>query len=185
VADLPGRVTVLLLEDSLIDAELARSYLAAGGHDYDVLHATDRPGFEAALQGGGIDIILSDYLLPSFDGLQALKLAREALPNVPFLFVSGVVGEEFATDALKQGATDYVMKRNLHRLPAAVERALAEARDRTERRRAEQALRASEVGLRLAVDAARLGLWDFEPATGRMAGDVGCTLLGFGDKDID
>ncbi|WP_374447974.1 response regulator [Stella sp.] len=181
-------VTILLLEDSQIDAELARSYLAAGGAgDHRVIHVADRAGYEAALDAGGIDIILADYLLPGFDGLQALAMARRRAPDVPFLFVSGVVGEEFATDALKQGATDYVMKRNLVRLPAAVERALAEARDRSERRRAEQALRASEVGLRLAVDAARLGLWDLDPATGRVACDRRCrTLFGIlGDAEID
>ena len=179
-------VTVLLLEDSQIDAELARSYLGSGDASFSVIHVADREAFEAALDAGGIDIILADYLLPGFDGLQALGLARARVPDVPFLFVSGVVGEEFATDALKQGATDYVMKRSLHRLPAAVDRALMEARERNERRRAEMALRASEVGLRLAVDAARLGLWDLEPATGRMACDRRCRTL-FGiltDADI-
>ncbi|BBK38478.1 hypothetical protein STAQ_35560 [Allostella sp. ATCC 35155] len=182
-----SEVTVLLLEDSQIDAELARSYLAAAGGGYRFVQAGDRPEFEAALAAGGIDIILADYLLPGFDGLQALAIARVQVPTVPFLFVSGVVGEEFATDALKQGATDYVMKRNLHRLPAAVDRALMEARERSERRRAEQALRASEVGLRLAVDAARLGLWDLDPATGRMACDRRCcTLFGIlGEGEID
>ncbi|BBK32939.1 PAS domain S-box-containing protein [Stella humosa] len=187
--DPQGRVTILLLEDSEIDAELTRLHLAAGRHEYQIVHATDRAGFVASLEAGGLDLVLADYLLPGFDGLQALRLARIYAPDVPFLFVSGVVGEEFATDALKQGATDYVMKRNLQRLPAAVDRALTEARERNERRRAELALRASEVGLRLAVDAARLGLWDFEPATGRMACDRRCRSLfgipGDGDFDFD
>lgn len=96
-------VTVLLLEDSQIDAELARSYLDAGDASFSVIHVADREAFVAALDAGGIDIILADYLLPGFDGLQALGLARTRLPDVPFLFVSGIVGEEFATDALKQG----------------------------------------------------------------------------------
>ena len=118
---------------------------------FDLRRATGRQSFMDAIEADGFEIILADYSLPDFDGLTALHIAKARYPDVPFIFVSGVVGEEFATDALKQGATDYVLKRNLMRLPAAVDRALAEARERRDRRRAEAALLESDVRLRLAV----------------------------------
>jgi DNA-binding NtrC family response regulator len=91
-----------------------------------------------------MDLILADYTLPSFDGLSALKLAMKARPDVPFLFVTGTLGEEVAIEALKFGATDYVVKTRLSRLVPSVQRALREAFDRAERKRAEDALRRSE-----------------------------------------
>lgn len=158
-------IRILLLEDSAIDADLLEGHLARSSLNFSIECVASRAAYMNAVGRGEIDIILADYSLPDFDGLTALHVAREALPDVPFLFVSGVVGEEFATDALKQGATDYVLKRNLLRLPAALERALAEARERRERQRAETALQESEVRLRLAVSAARISTWDFDPAT--------------------
>lgn len=158
-------IRILLLEDSAIDAELLEGHLARSSLEFSIECVADRASYMSAIARGGIDIILADYSLPDFDGLTALHVARQELPDVPFLFVSGVVGEEFATDALKQGATDYVLKRNLLRLTAALERALAEARERRERRRAETALQESEVRLRLAVSAARISTWDYDPAT--------------------
>ena len=84
--------------------------------------------FTAALEEFSPDIILSDFSMPGFDGMAALAIARESAPDTPFIFVSGTIGEEYAIRALKSGATDYVLKSNLVRLPAAVERAIAEAR---------------------------------------------------------
>jgi diguanylate cyclase (GGDEF)-like protein/PAS domain S-box-containing protein len=98
------------------------------------------PSFEQALREFAPDVILSDFSMPGFDGMAALALARELAPDTPFIFVSGTIGEEYAIRALKNGATDYVLKSNLLRLPAAVERALAEARERRERRRTEAEL---------------------------------------------
>ncbi len=100
-----------------------------------------REAFAAAAAGQCHDLILADYVLPTFDGLSALALAREHCPHIPFVFVSGTLGEEVAVEALKNGATDYVTKQRLDRLPRAVVRALAEARAHAERRAAEQALR--------------------------------------------
>jgi PAS domain S-box-containing protein len=158
-------VQILLLEDSAIDAELLELHLARSGLPF-VLHCVStRADYMLAIGRGGFDIILADYSLPDFDGITALQVARARVPDVPFLFVSGVVGEEFATDALKQGATDYILKRNLLRLPAALERALAEAHERRERRRVEAALLESEVRMRLAVSAARIATWDYDPVT--------------------
>src|SRR5436309_7782472 len=109
-----------------------------------VMRVDTRETFAAALEREDIDVILSDYSMPGFDGRQALTLAREKRPEVPFLFVSGTIGEDAAIEALKNGATDYVLKHRLMRLIPAVDRALREAEERDERERAEEAMRQSE-----------------------------------------
>jgi PAS domain S-box-containing protein len=141
-------VRILHLEDDATDAELMRSALAQGGVAGDICRVAGESEFIAALDTGGFDLILADYYLPSFDGLTALTLARQKLPGVPFLFLSGFLGEEVALESLKQGATDYVFKHNLKRLSPAVHRALQEAQHRQERLAAEAALQESEVTLR-------------------------------------
>ncbi len=136
----PG-LKVLLLEDSNLDAELVLHQLTEGGIRCVAEQVHSRAGFEAALARGGWDVILADYSLPGFDGSTALRLARERHPDVPFLFVSGAIGEEVAIETLKAGATDYVLKHRLERLVPAVRRALAEAQERAERKRLEAELR--------------------------------------------
>ena len=111
--------------------------------------------FEAALGEDRLDIILADYRLPAYDGLSALRLAKKQRPEVPFIFVSGTMGEDAAIEALTRGATDYVLKDKLSRLVPAVRRALQESRDRRERKRAEMALAQSEVKMRYILDFAR------------------------------
>ena len=128
---------ILLLEDSLLDAELIREQLSQVEPKVEIRAAQSRAEFVKALEDRGFDLILSDFSLPDFDGMSALEMARAQVPDVPFIFVSGVLGEEVAIDSFRHGATDYVLKQRLIRLPAAVERALAEARERAERRRAE------------------------------------------------
>lgn len=159
---------ILMVEDSPLDAELTCAELADGGLDFRVTRVDTHDAFRAALGLGDIDLILSDYVLPTFSGLSALEMARELRPEVPFIFLSGALGEELAIDSLKNGATDYVIKQRLARLVPAVRRAIGEARERAERRRAEDALRRSEQQLRLAVEAARLGTFDLDVTTGRM-----------------
>ena len=141
---MPRALRILSIEDDPKDAELIQAQLEAEEFVCEVTRVDTQEALLASLERGGMDLILADYTLPSFDGLSALKLAIKACPNVPFIFVSGVVGEEFATNALKRGAHDYILKRNLTRLPTAVDRALSEARVRTDRQRAESALSASE-----------------------------------------
>ena len=131
-------VRLLFVEDSLLDAELIVLALRRGGLDVAVEQVADAASFTAALTRGGFDLILSDYQLPGFDGLEALQLARRHAPETPFIFVSGVMGEERAVETLKEGAVDYVLKQRLTRLPSAVRRALDEARERRERREAEE-----------------------------------------------
>jgi diguanylate cyclase (GGDEF)-like protein len=128
-------IRLLLTEDVVSDAELEVRELTRAGLRFTHRVADTEAAFVAALREFVPDVILSDFSMPAFDGMAALALAREHSPETPFIFVSGTIGEEYAIRALKNGATDYVLKTNLVRLPAAVERALAEARERDERRR--------------------------------------------------
>lgn len=143
---------ILYLEDDPKDAELVQATLEAEGVASHVTRAEGEPDFLASLKEGDFDLILADYTLPSFDGISALKIAKEIRPEVPFIFVSGTLGEEVAIEALKLGATDYVFKTRLSRILPSVQRALREAEEKIQRRRAEDALRASEESLRLIVD---------------------------------
>ena len=135
---------VLLLEDSPLDAELTVSTLETGGIAAQVKRVETREDYAAAIAHGGFDVILADYALPNFDGVSALKIAATQVPEIPFIFVSGSIGEELAIECLKQGATDYVLKDRLVRLVPCVNRAMREARDRRERKRAEEALMHNE-----------------------------------------
>jgi diguanylate cyclase (GGDEF)-like protein/PAS domain S-box-containing protein len=130
-------IRVLLTEDVAADAELEVRELKRAGLRIDHRIVESEESFERALREFAPDVILSDFSMPHFDGMAALALARELAPDTPFIFVSGTIGEEYAIRALKNGATDYVVKSNLVRLPAAVERAITEARERREKRRAE------------------------------------------------
>ena len=132
---------VLLLEDSALDAELIAEQLEGTGLRHRLTRVVTRAEFVAALQDERRDLILADFVLPAFDGMSALDIARGLNPDAPFIFVSGTLGEEIAVEALKRGATDYVLKQRLERLPPTVLRALAEAHERTERQRAQSELR--------------------------------------------
>ncbi|WP_157217539.1 hybrid sensor histidine kinase/response regulator [Flavisphingomonas formosensis] len=134
-------IRVLHLEDSAIDAELIGEYLRRAARPCTVERVWSRADFVRALEENRYDLIIADHQLPAFDGEAALAIAREIAPETPFVFVSGTLGEDVAVEALKRGATDYVVKQRLHRLPAVVDRALAEAHERSERRRAEEELR--------------------------------------------
>jgi DNA-binding response OmpR family regulator len=116
-------IRVLLAEDVPTDAELAVRELKRAGMRVTWRVADTEETFRNALAEFGPHVILSDFSMPQFDGMAALHLARELAPDIPFLFVSGTLGEDYAIRALKNGATDYVLKTNLIRLPAAVERA--------------------------------------------------------------
>jgi signal transduction histidine kinase len=141
-------LTILVLEDSLADAELEVALLEEAGFACRWGRAQTREEFLSRLQSGSYDLILADYSLPGFDGLSALKLVRAQGLDVPFILVSGTVGEETAIESLKAGATDYVLKPRLSRLVPVVERALQEHEEHRHRRQAEEALRASEAELR-------------------------------------
>lgn len=122
--------------------------------------------FAVALEQGDIDLILADYTLPSFDGASALELAAHKRPDVPFIFVSGTLGEEVAIEALKAGATDYVLKTRLARIVPSVRRALREARARVELRLSEEALKRSETYLAEAQKLSRTGCFAWDVSSG-------------------
>src|SRR5512144_2114246 len=129
--DTKSKLRILNLEDNRDDCELIRSCLIREGVECDLVRVETGGDFEAAVRHGDFDLILADYSLPSFDGLSALKMAKETRPEMPFIFVSGAIGEEVAIEALKQGATDYVLKDRLSRLAAAIKRALLEVEEQT------------------------------------------------------
>src|SRR3981081_886888 len=138
---------ILSIEDDPKDTELIQDLLETEGIACEVTRVDTQAALLASLEQGGIDLILSDYTLPSFDGISALKFAMKTCPDVPFIFVSGTLGEEVAIEALKIGATDYVLKTSLSRLVLWVVRAQREATQKVESRRAEEALRQSEAYL--------------------------------------
>jgi signal transduction histidine kinase len=139
---------IILVEDDISDAELVKFTLRQLGLPHTVERVDTREDFLKVLSGGMPDVILSDYHLPSFDGLAALELSQELFPDVPFIFVTGTLGEERAIETLKRGASDYVLKTRLSQLVPAVHRALRAARERAERKRAEERLRESHEQLR-------------------------------------
>ena len=159
---------VLLLEDNPHDAELIQAFLQADGFTCDITRVQTQAEFTTALSRLQLDVILADYQLPSFDGLSALKLALAARAELPFIFVSGTLGEEVAIEALKTGATDYVLKSGLMRLAPSVRRALGEAEDRAERKKAEQALRRSEAYLAEAQRLSHTGSFGWNVETGQI-----------------
>jgi signal transduction histidine kinase len=134
---------ILLVEDNAPHAQLVEHFLRESGLQFQLTRVETRDAFVEALEQRPPDMILSDYALPSFDGYSALALAREKAAHVPFIFVTGTMGEEVAIETLKNGATDYVLKTRLGRLGPAVARAMREAADRTQRQRAEEKLRRS------------------------------------------
>ena len=159
---------ILLLEDDPGDVELIQELLEVDHFDCEVTRLQTRPEFLAALESAEIDLILADYKLPSFDGLSALKLAASTRPDLPFIFVSGTIGEVVAIVALKIGATDYVLKTRLERLVPSVQRALREARERAERRKAEEALRRSEMYLAEAQRLSHTGSFGWNVSSGEI-----------------
>jgi len=136
---------ILHLEDDLQDAELVEATLTGEGFDCEVRVVSSRDEFISALKERPFDLILADFALPGFDGMSALGMVRQDHATLPFIFVSGRLGEEAAIDSLRNGATDYVLKSRLSRLGPAVSRALSEVRERAELRKAEEALRKSEM----------------------------------------
>ncbi len=141
-------VHILMLEDDVADAELTEFALRKGGLSFSLDRVETKDEYVKALVDQRPTLILSDYSLPGFNGHDALHLALEKCPETPFIFVTGTMGEEVAIETLKSGATDYVLKTRLSRLTPAVNRALREAQERAQHRRAEEQLRESHRQLR-------------------------------------
>ncbi len=158
---------ILYLEDDLSDAELVQETLAVEDIPCQLTRVETEAEFVTSLREGGSDLIFADYTLPSFDGLSALKIARQQSPRVPFIFVSGTLGEEVAIEALKVGATDYVFKTRLSRIVPSVRRALREA-ERIELSRSEEALRRSEAYLTEAQKLSLTGSFGWDVRSGEI-----------------
>jgi PAS domain-containing protein len=153
-------VRVLQLEDSPTDAELIQRRLRADGFEAFCRVVPDEFAFRHALADFAPQVILSDFSLRGFDGLSGLEIARAMAPSTPFIFVSGTIGEERAIEALKRGATDYVLKDNLRRLVPAIRSALRQAQVAVARELAEDMLRRSESRLQDIINTSRDWIWE-------------------------
>lgn len=131
---------ILHLEDDINDAELIKSFISEEGISCEIMHVDSRNDFLSSLEGCRYDLILADFSLPSFDGLSALDMVKERCPDIPFVLVTGSLGEELAVETLKKGATDYVLKDRLLRLVPSIKRALDEADERAKRKKLEEEL---------------------------------------------
>jgi PAS domain S-box-containing protein len=155
-------INILHLEDSVLDSELIRSKIECGGIPHTYFLADTEDEYLRLLKTEPIDIILSDYFLPDYNGSAALKVAREKYPSIPFVFISGTMGEDSAIESMLNGATDYVLKNKLERLVPAINRALHERELEEKHIEAEIALLESENLLREAQKLAHLGVWTWQ-----------------------
>jgi len=129
-----AKIKILLLEDNKSDADLLQYELKRSGFNFTATVVQTREGFESALESFDADIILSDYSLPSFDGLSAFKIKQKKCPDIPFIIVSGTIGEENAVELIKNGVTDYSLKDKLFALGPKITRALKEAKERSDKK---------------------------------------------------
>ncbi|MBS9760602.1 hybrid sensor histidine kinase/response regulator [Pseudomonas mosselii] len=170
-------LSLLLVEDSSMDAELTLLCLERSGLQVQSRLVFDHVGVEHALREDSYDLILCDCVLPGSSGTDVLAIVQRLAPDIPFIFLSGIYGEEHAVEMIRLGATDYVLKKNLPLLPKAVHRALTEVHERQRRRRAEEALADVEARARIAIDAAGMGSWDFRPQENLLLWDDRCKTL--------
>ena len=154
------RLRVLLVEDNAMDAEMIVRALRQAGFDPEWTRVDREEDYLACLREG-VDVILSDHAMPSFSGPRALELLSESGLGIPFLTVSGTIGEEVAVESMKRGAADYLLKDRLSRLGQAVRHCLDEREMRLQQQRAEEALRESDERLKLALAASRMGVWEW------------------------
>ncbi|WP_268796678.1 response regulator [Pseudomonas huanghezhanensis] len=173
----PTLLKLLLIEDSPHDAELTLLTLEAAGLSIDSTLVYDHHGAEKALMAQRFDLILCDFLLPGSSGADVLHCALALAPKTPFIFLSGIFGEQHAVEMMRLGAVDYVLKQNLKMLPKAVSRAVAEVSEREHRRRAEETLLDAEVRAHLAIGAAEMGVWTYDPVRGELFWDARCRAL--------
>ena len=144
-ADAAGRgARILIVEDEAWDAELAQRLLTSAGLGFTAVVVETRESFVAQLTAFRPDVILSDFHLPGFSGETALEIAQQQCPHIPFIFWSGVLGDDAAVELIKRGATDYVLKDRPARLPSVIYRALAEAEQQTQLAQLEDQLREAQ-----------------------------------------
>src|ERR1700682_1935178 len=162
-------IRILNLEDNPVDAGLIALELTGAALDFAITRVTTEWAFRDALESSGHDVILAGYNLPGLDGEVALRIARDLAPDIPFIFVSASLGAEQAVQALREGATDYIIKDRLSRLPSAITRALTEKRDRELHQRTQDALPHSEERFQYAARATQEVILDWNLNTDRVS----------------
>ncbi|HLM78220.1 MAG TPA: response regulator [Rubrobacteraceae bacterium] len=178
---------VLVVEDSEADALLLVHELRRGGYE-PIYRRVDTPeAMEEALgDATSWDVVVSDYHMPRFEAPEALKILRRQGYDTPFIIISGRIGEDVAVEAMKAGAHDYIMKDNMTRLCATIERGLEEAEARRERKQAEEALRASEASYRAIFDSSNDAIFVHDLETGAIldVNQKACAILGYSRKEL-
>lgn len=176
---------VLMVEDSIADSEIILYELKKARLRIESKIVSSKPDFLREIVDFNPDIILSDFSMPSFDGLSALKITKKIRPEVPFVFVSGTIGEERAIEALKCGATDYILKDHLNGLIPKIKRALKEAKERMDKQEAERKLKKSQRNLTEAQRVAKMGNWEHDLITNEVTwSDMIYSLLGYDKNEI-
>jgi PAS domain S-box-containing protein len=170
------KIKILHLEDSKKDSALIRSLIDSGGIGHDYFFVDIEKDYLETLEKENIDIILSDYSLPGYSGDKALKVAREKYAHIPFIFISGTIGEDAAIQAMVNGAKDYVLKNKLERLVPAIKRALNECELENEKKQSKDALSDSETRYRRLFETAKDGILILDAETG-MITDVNPYLI--------
>jgi PAS domain S-box-containing protein len=179
-------VRILHLEDDAVDMQLVQATIETAGMACQITVVQSRDQFSEALRKREYDVILADYSLPGYDGLSALRLTQQVCPHIPFILVSGTMGEDPAIETLTEGATDYVLKQKLSRLVPAVKRALREAENRRERERMENVLRESEERFRTLAEKSLVGVYIIQDRLFRYVNPAFAEILGYGlDEIID
>ncbi|HKS11610.1 MAG TPA: response regulator [Pseudomonas sp.] len=174
---LPNPLKLLMIEDSSLDAELTLLCLERSGLLAEAHQVFNHKGAQKALREDKYDVIICDCVLPGSSGTDVLHIAQSLAPDTPFIFLSGIYGEEHAVEMIRLGATDYVLKKNLSLLPKAVKRALTEVQERNRRRLAEETLADVEARARIAIDAAGMGTWDYRVQDEELIWDDRCKAL--------
>jgi PAS domain S-box-containing protein len=163
--EMENTIKILHLDDNPKDSLLVQSLLKSPDTRFEYYFVDNEENFISILQNQKIDLILSDYYLPDYTGTEALLYAKENFPDIPFVFVSGTMGEDVAIESLLNGATDYVLKNNMERLVPAVQRAFKEAQVQKARLEAENELSESEKRYRLLFESSPMQMWVIEAST--------------------
>ncbi|MBK9391993.1 MAG: PAS domain-containing protein [Bacteroidetes bacterium] len=159
---------ILILEDTLPDLELTVEHLTDAGYNLEVTHAETETAFRLALQDKDFDIIISDFNLPDFDAFAALEISKELCPDVPFICLSGAIGEETAVKLIKNGAADYVQKDRVTSTTSNHSAFLEAAKEKEAHRKAENELKESEALLSAAQEIAQIGSWKLDLTTNKL-----------------